>query len=258
MEDSLTTAHIVLAHPEPRSFNAGLKDVAVEAFEAMGWQVLLSDLYAMGFDPAESPRHYRDRDDPAIFLAQNEQRHASEAGSLSPEVETEIAKLEAADVVIFQFPMWWHSAPAILKGWFDRVFVYGRLYSSKTRYDRGHFRGRRAMLSVTTGAPEITFAHNGRSGDIDLLLWHIHYSIYYMGFEILAPFVAYGVESGISYSDPGAVRTRLEGYKESLRARLTDLDAVPRVPFSGWDDWDERGLLKPGVAGHSAFVRAEP
>ncbi len=251
-------ALIVLAHPEPRSFNAALKDVAVEALGSLGWEVALSDLYAMDFDPVEAPRHYRNRQDPATFISQNEQRHAADTETLGPEIEAEIAKLEASDLVIFQFPMWWHSSPAILKGWFDRVFVYGRLYTSKLRYDRGHFRGRRAMLSVTTGAPEITFAHNGRSGDIELLLWHIHYSIYYMGFEILAPFVAYGVESGISYSDPGAVRARLEGYKDALRARLLNLDAVPSLPFSGWDDWDESGLLKPGVAGHSFFVRSEP
>ena len=70
--------------------------------------------------------------------------------------------------------------------------------------------------------------------------------------------MAYGVESGISYADPGAVRARLEGDKEGLRARLLDLDAVPRVPFSGWDEWDETGLLKPGVAGHSPSIQAEP
>jgi hypothetical protein len=46
-------AHVVLAHPEPRSFNAHLAQVARRALEAQGWSVSASDLYGMGFDPCE-------------------------------------------------------------------------------------------------------------------------------------------------------------------------------------------------------------
>ena len=46
-------AHIVLAHPEPRSYNANLAEVARRSLEAQGWSVSVSDLYAMGFDPCE-------------------------------------------------------------------------------------------------------------------------------------------------------------------------------------------------------------
>ena len=49
-------ALIVLAHPEPRSFNAQMKDVAVETLEGQGHEVQVSDLYAMGFDPLEQAR----------------------------------------------------------------------------------------------------------------------------------------------------------------------------------------------------------
>ena len=58
----------------------------------------------------------------------------------------------------------------MLKGWFDGVLVYGGVYTSTMRYDRGHFAGRRAMLSVSTGGPAPTLAYNGRNGDIDLQL----------------------------------------------------------------------------------------
>ena len=71
-------AHVVCAHPEPRSYNAHLAATARGALERRGWSVTLSDLYAMGFDPCERAAHYPERADPARFDAQAEQRHASQ------------------------------------------------------------------------------------------------------------------------------------------------------------------------------------
>jgi NAD(P)H dehydrogenase (quinone) len=98
--------------------------------------------------------------------------------------------------VIFQFPLWWHAQPAILKGWFDRVLVYGGLYSGSRRYNRGHFRGKKAMLSVTTGSPEQAFMPFGRAGNMVEWLWPTHSSLYYVGFDVLPPQVSYGIQGG--------------------------------------------------------------
>ena len=51
---------------------------------------------------------------------------------------------------------------------------------------------------------------------------------------------------------------RLEGYQAALAQRLATLDATEPMRFNGWDDWDETGRLKPGRAGYSPFMRAEP
>lgn len=59
------------------------------------------------------------------FSTLDEQRHAVESGALPADVQHEIARLMRADLVILQFPLWWHAQPAMLKGWFDRVFAYG-------------------------------------------------------------------------------------------------------------------------------------
>jgi putative NADPH-quinone reductase len=45
--------------------------------------------------------------------------------------------------------MWWHLPPAILKGWFDRVFIYREVYKSKKRFESGRFINKSAMPSVT-------------------------------------------------------------------------------------------------------------
>ncbi len=50
-----------------------------------------------------------------------------EAGEdgFTAELKAEMDKLEKADLLIFQFPLWWFGLPAILKGWVDRVFAQG-------------------------------------------------------------------------------------------------------------------------------------
>ena len=137
---------IVLAHPEAKSFNAQMAETARAAFEHRGHTVEIDDLYGQDFDPRESPTHFPSPRSMDYFSAMVEQRHASDTGTLPADVAREIARLEAADLVMFQFPLWWFSMPAMLKGWLDRVFVWGRIYSSRRRYDTGHFAGKRAFV----------------------------------------------------------------------------------------------------------------
>src|SRR5262249_18844940 len=151
-------AHIVLAHPESRSFNAHLAATARKALADRGWSSSLSDLYAMGFDPAERAGHYAGRRQEERFDVQAEQRHASEQGTIPPDVAAEIERLARADLLILQYPMWWHLPPAMLKGWFDRVLIYGEVYASRKRFEAGRFAGRRALISVTVGTSPETYA----------------------------------------------------------------------------------------------------
>ncbi|HXW19238.1 MAG TPA: NAD(P)H-dependent oxidoreductase, partial [Roseiarcus sp.] len=202
-------AHFVLAHPEPQSFNAQLVRSGADALKAEGWTVSISDLYAMDFDPCERPRHFSHRIGPARFDAQAEQRHASETHTLPSVVTGEVARLDRADLLILQYPMWWHLPPAMLKGWFDRVLAYGEVYTSKKRFETGRFVGKRAILSVTVGTSRSTYEFDGRSGDIDLMLWPVNFTLAYVGYQVLSPFVAYGVEAGLRYSDATAIDERL-------------------------------------------------
>ena len=122
-------AHFVLALPESNSFNAQLVRWGVEVLEAAGWTATVSDLYAMGFDPCERSEHYEGRTNPHRFDVQAEQRHASENGTLPAHVIEELGRMDRADLVVLQYPMWWHLPPAMLKGWFDRVWAYGAAYT---------------------------------------------------------------------------------------------------------------------------------
>jgi NAD(P)H dehydrogenase (quinone) len=251
-------AHFVLAHPEPLSFNAALVRSGAAALEAVGWSVSVSDLYALGFDPREGPGFFAQRVDPDRFDVQAEQRHASSSGSLPKAVTDELALMDRADLLILQYPMWWHLPPAILKGWFDRVLAYGEAYTSSKRFEAGRFVGKRAMISVTVGTSEETYAHDGRSGDIDLLLWPVNFSLAYVGYTVLAPFVAYGVEAGLRYSDPATVERRLKGIIEDFRTALPQADRRPAIPFNRKAEWGADGRIVPGAPVYSPFIRRKP
>jgi len=253
----MPSAHIVLGHPHTDSFNGHLARTARDALALQGWDVTLSDLAAMRFDPTEGPHHYPHRDPAAEYNVQREQRLAFESGLLPADVREEAERVEKADLLVLQFPLWWYGAPAILKGWFDRVFVYGKMYTGSLRHDRGMRRGQRAMLSVTCGGPEETFAYNGRNGDISLTLWPFNFSLSYIGFTVLEPLVFYGVQAEMRNRPESELAALLQSQVEATRNRMLTLDATPALRFNGWDDW-EGGRLKPGVAGHSLMMRAEP
>ena len=119
---------IVFAHPEARSLNGSLKDFAVAHLQKSGHNVQVSDLYAMHWkaqidadDSTASPVSDR-------FDASADSQYAYAHGTQRPDIAAEQEKLRWADAVIFQFPLWWFSMPAIMKGWFDRVYAYGFAY----------------------------------------------------------------------------------------------------------------------------------
>jgi len=184
---------IVHAHAEPKSFNSALFRTACVTLTESGHTVVTSDLNAMGFNPVSGRRNFTGMKNPEALQQQAEEMYASETGGFAPDVEAEIAKIEACDLMIWQFPIWWFGLPGILKGWVDRVFVYGRVYEHGQMYDKGKFRGKRAMLSLTTGGPAAAYQKEGFTGDIEAILRPIQRGmLYFVGFDVLAPNIVFG------------------------------------------------------------------
>jgi NAD(P)H dehydrogenase (quinone) len=155
---------------------------------AQGHTVTVSDLYAIGFHPSSDRSNFATIAEGDYFKPQTEESYASQHDGFAPDLESEIGKLETCDLLIFQFPIWWFGLPAILKGWVDRVFVMGRIYGGGRVYETGIFRGRRAMLSLTTGAPPDSWMQGGRHGDLAAILRPIHRGIFqFVGFDVLCP-----------------------------------------------------------------------
>lgn len=101
---------VILAHPDPGSFNHGIAATARAALQANGHELFFHDLYAEGFDPllpaAEIPK----------------------GATLSPLIERHCAEIAVADGIVIVHPNWWGQPPAVLKGWVDRVIRPGIAY----------------------------------------------------------------------------------------------------------------------------------
>lgn len=131
---------VVIAHPLADSLNASLAKTAVQELESAGHQVRLQDLYQSGFAPALTAAELRS--------------HGSQFDATS--LRSEIENLLWAEAIVLVFPTWWFGFPAILKGWFDRVWAPGIAYDQvdgvaaiKPRLDRL----RSAVAITTQGAP---------------------------------------------------------------------------------------------------------
>jgi NAD(P)H dehydrogenase (quinone) len=184
----------VTAHPEPGSFNHALTSEALACLRLQGHQVEHSDLCAMQWQPVADRRDFTTVFDASYYKQQREELYASEHDGFAPEIKAEIEKLFWCDVMVLQFPLWWFGMPAILKGWVDRVFVMGKIYGQGKWYETGSFRGKKAMVSVTTGSGKHLFGEGGLHPPMETLLLPIHHGIFrFNGFEVLEPFVAWQV-----------------------------------------------------------------
>ncbi len=186
-------AFIVYWHPEPKSFNAAMYRTASEALITAGHEFRSSNLHEMRFDPVSSRDNFTTIKDPDFLKLQIEEMLATEVNGFSLEIEAEIGKVEWCDLMIWQFPLWWFGMPAVLKGWVDRVFAMGRVYGGDRFYDTGVFRGKRAMLSLTTGGPDEAYRKGAFNGDINAILRPIQRGmLQFVGFDVLEPHIVYG------------------------------------------------------------------
>ncbi|RDI96621.1 flavodoxin family protein [Meiothermus sp. QL-1] len=196
-------ALIVYAHPNPHSFNAAMRDMALRALSQAGHSVLLSDLYAQRFNPV---------------LSQEELQGQLEA------VKPEMEKLRRADLLLLQFPLWWYGMPAILKGWVDRVLAYGFAYDEAHSFESGLLRGKKALLSVTVGARE-AYYQEAPERNLMRVLEPIHYGVLaYCGMEVLPPFIVYGPLEMTEAERKAAL--------EAYRSYLQGLDELQPLRFA--------------------------
>ncbi|XP_029446376.1 ribosyldihydronicotinamide dehydrogenase [quinone] isoform X2 [Rhinatrema bivittatum] len=187
---------IIYAHQEPKSMNGSLKNTAVDILSKQGCSVTVSDLYAMQFKATTTRNDITGNlCNPQHFNYGVETREAFRHGSLCKDVVEEQKKVQEADLVIFQFPLYWFSMPAIMKGWLDRVLIQGFAHDFPQCYEAGLLKGKLALLSFTTGGTEEMFSKEGDSGDVKYLLWPIqHGMMHFCGFKILSPQINFAPE----------------------------------------------------------------
>lgn len=253
LSDSPSTILWVSAHPEPASLNGSLRTDGLARLRDAGHTVLESDLYAMDWDPVVRPRDGgHPTDDPERFRVSEDTRHAYIEGSLPADIAAEHARIRQADAIIVQFPLWWYGMPAILKGWFDRVFVSGFAFGTdpvtqrRLRFENGPFVGKRALVVTTLGDRPHAIGPRGKSGELhELLFGLLHGTFAYTGMSVLPP---WALPSADRVSDYEHARTAL---LQRLEGLFTDQPIPYRPQFTGeyTPEWELTPDIAPGAHG---------
>lgn len=102
---------IVCAHPRQDSFTHALTEAARLGAERAGHHVTVLDLYALGFDP--------------VMSAAERAAYETDTPILDPMAVEHAALVTTHDVLVFVYPTWWSTMPAMLKGWLEKVMVMG-------------------------------------------------------------------------------------------------------------------------------------
>ncbi|MFC5406351.1 NAD(P)H-dependent oxidoreductase [Cohnella soli] len=158
---------IVYAHPRPRSFNRAIVDTVAESKRKEGHEVVVRDLYEIGFQPA---------------LGSTEM-----LGGVEEDVSLEQSYVSWADHVTFIYPLWWMGMPAVLKGYVDRVFSYGFAHKYVDGVQTGLLKGKTAALIHTQNKSQEEYEASGMEQSMRLT---IDKGIFeYCGFEVTRHFV---------------------------------------------------------------------
>jgi len=126
---------VLYAHPCAESYASALHAAVVTTLADAGWQVDDCDLYAEGFNPVLSAQERRDYHDVSVNSAP---------------VQGYVDRLRAADAMVLVFPVWNFGYPAILKGFFDRVFLPGVSFKLTDGRVQGCLSNIRKLAAVTT------------------------------------------------------------------------------------------------------------
>ena len=115
--------HVIHAHPVETSFNRSLYQAAIDGLQGAGHEVDALNLYDEGFSP--------------VLTREERLNYHDVPGNLTPEIKPYVDRLRAAEALVVVHPVWNYGYPAMLKGYFDRVFLPGVSFTMEGGGDRG-------------------------------------------------------------------------------------------------------------------------
>lgn len=127
---------LIVCHPKRRSFTQSVARSYAEAAKTLGHDVIIRDLYRLGFDPILRTRELLDAKNPVVPAA----------------VRREQRLLAEAEAIAFFYPLWWAFMPAMMKGYFDRVLSSGFAYDFKGDDMIPRLAGKKATIFTSSGA----------------------------------------------------------------------------------------------------------
>jgi NAD(P)H dehydrogenase (quinone) len=168
-----------------------LHNAALSVLERAGHTVAISNLQTQGFNPIASPQDFVTSSGVHADYVLEQRRAINTGTGFSPDIQSEMDKIKAADLVILNFPLRWSGPPAILQGWLQRVLAMGFAWDAEARYDKGLMRGKRALVSVAVGDPESYYSPEGihRASVQQHIYSLLHSTLAFCGFDVHEPFI---------------------------------------------------------------------
>lgn len=137
---------IISSHPYNGSFNAGVAKSIKETAEQKGHEVSKIDLVSDGFNPV---------------MTAGDLKAWGQGSSIDPMVKSYQAMIEAADILVFPFPVWWGTMPAVLKGFCDKVLLPGWAYRYGENGEMiGQLTSKKAIVITTMETPVEVFENH--------------------------------------------------------------------------------------------------
>jgi len=149
------------------------------------------------------------------------------------DIDKEQQRLLAHDVIVFQFPIYWYSAPSLLKEWQDLVLEYGFAYGP----GGDKLAGKTCLLAMTAGAPEDSYREGATNGfSLRTLLSPLQQTIHFCQMENLPPYVLF---SSLTASEQGRSEEHARGYQQllsALRDERFDMTAAQSIELLSADN----------------------
>jgi len=220
------TILLVSAHDDPRSLMGALLNTALGVLERAGHKVLVTDLYAQGFNPVASSLDFKTKSTAQANYMFEQQRTINTNAGFSPDIQAEMDKVMQADLIIFHFPLWWGSVPAIMKGWFDRVLAMGFAWNANARFSTGLLRGKKALLVTTAGDPASFYTTEGmHRASIEQHLYSLaHNTLAFCGIDVLQSVII----SNTTAASDSELTEDLKAYAELLGSIDQETDYIYR------------------------------
>ncbi|MFH0870590.1 MAG: NAD(P)H-dependent oxidoreductase [archaeon] len=134
-------ALIIYAHPQTGGFCEAILEETKSVLAAKNIHTEIIDLYALNYNP--------------VLL---EDEHYSRGNkNISQQTASFQEMIKKSDYLVFIYPIWWGTMPAILKGFFDRTMVSGFAYTYSGKMPQGLLKGKKAVVMFTSGGPEIYY-----------------------------------------------------------------------------------------------------
>lgn len=159
---------IIYAHPNENSLNHHLLSTVVETLQSHNEEIIVRDLYTIGFDPV-------------LSLADIQ---GQRIGEISDDIKTEQEHISWAERITFIYPIWWTGLPAMMKGYIDRVFSYGFAYRYDQGIQKGLLKGKKTVIINTHGKSHEEYEKTGM--DKALTLTSDNGIFIYSGLEIIS------------------------------------------------------------------------